>query len=491
MWDDVVPVEQGHAAPYDRAHAAAAPTAAAGAAQARAAGGQLVSDLFDDSAAVDGNAENGMDVDEDNEDEDLEDAGEALDDFVVDDDGAGYSERQAPQWMAAGGPQTQAFQPGSTPWIGNRRYLAFNMVGSVVSIAQDAAHNSIEVEFYDKSLYRDFHFSDSFKFALAALSDAGCVFATTTKELANDRSLRGAADASDVSVVSYRGFASWSTSADWMFKLPPKEHPRCIAASSHGVAVVTSQGMLRLLTCGGVQRHIESLPTRVVTCVARGDLLLLVLEARGTVTSTAGARHVEYEYLLLSMDGHTHVAAGACPVGPSAEIVWAGFSEEGHPAVCDSKGMLRVLHRYWVPRDACWVPVLDTRRLARDRAKHETFWPVALSAKQFIVVTCRDRARFPPFPRPILDELDVDIPLLNTDTHAGQQEAKYMAMRIFGEQERGEAARTGAENSPGDAAALAKDDLEQDKLLLRLVQLACKTDKTQRAIDLALMIKLD
>ncbi|KAJ1729167.1 DNA polymerase alpha accessory factor Mcl1 [Coemansia biformis] len=496
IWDDVVPIEQGHAPPYERAAvaataAAAAAAGASGVAQtAGAAGGGLVGDLFDDSAAVDGGAGNGMDVDDDDGDS-VEDAGDALDDFVVDDDGAGYSERQAPhQWMATGGPQSHAFQPGSTPWIGNRRYLAFNMVGSVVSIAQDAAHNSIEVEFYDKSLYRDIHFSDSFKFAMAALSDTGCLFATTTKELANDHSLRGAGDASDVSVVSYRGFASWSTNADWMYKLPPKEHPRCIAASSHGAAVVTSQGMLRLLTGGGVQRHVESLPNRVVTCAARGDLLLLVLEALGTVKSTSGSRLIEYEYILMTMDGQARVASGACPLSPSGEIVWAGFSEEGHPATCDSKGMLRVLHRYWAGRDACWVPALDTRRLSRERGKREAFWPVALSAKQFIVVTCRDRARYPPFPRPILDELDVDIPLLNTDTHAGQQEAKYLTTRLFCEQEHGEVARTGGEHS-GDTAAQARDDLEQDKLLLRLVQLACKADKAQRAIDLALMIKLD
>ncbi|KAJ2907653.1 DNA polymerase alpha accessory factor Mcl1 [Coemansia aciculifera] len=152
--------------------------------------------------------------------------------------------------------------------------------------------------------------------------------------------------------------------------------------------------------------------------------------------------------------------------------------------------MLRVLHRYWMANNASWIPVLDSRKLSRDRGKREGFWPVAISAKQFIVVACRGKSKYPPFPKPILDELDIDVPLLNADTQVGQQEAKYFASRLFIEQQRGEAERTGSEY-PGGASMLARDELEQDKLLLRLIQLACKSDKTQRAMDLATMIGLE
>ncbi|KAJ1954551.1 DNA polymerase alpha accessory factor Mcl1, partial [Dipsacomyces acuminosporus] len=380
------------------------------------------------------------------------------------------------------------FQPGSTPWINNRRYLAFNMVGSVVSIAQDASYNTIEVEFYDKSMHRDFHFSDSYKFSMAALSESGCLFATTSREFANDQSLRGNTEPDETSVISYKAFASWSTNADWVFKMPPKEHPRCIAASTHGAAAVTSQGMLRLFTCGGAQCHVESLPNRVVTCVAHRDLLLLVLESPGSIKSNMGAKRLEYEYILMTINGQSRLAAGSCPVTLSSEVVWAGFSEEGHPAVCDSKGMLRVLHKYWRATDAIWVPILDSRALSQQRGKREAFWPVAVSAKQFIVVTCRNKARYPPFPKPILDELDVEIPLLQTDSQVGQQEARYLGERLFFEQQCGESERTGNEY-PGGATMQARDELEQDKLLLRLIQLSCKADKTQRAIDLAAMIR--
>ncbi|KAJ1946377.1 DNA polymerase alpha accessory factor Mcl1, partial [Kickxella alabastrina] len=445
-------------------------------------------------AAVGGGGGGGGKSGDDDDNDDIMDGGEAtgdgLDDFVVDDDGAGYAERQEPRWMAVGDPTTHCFQPGSTPWIGDRRYLAFNMVGSIVSIAQDDAHNTIEVEFYDKSMHRDFHFSDSFKFSMAALSESGCLLATTSRELANDQSLRGALDADEASVISYRGLASWSSNSDWMFRMPAKEHPRCIATSAHGAAVITSLGMLRLFTCGGVQRHIESLPNRVVTCTAHGDMLLIVMEGLGTIKSSTGSRRLEYEYVLMSMDGQSRLAAGFCPVAPASEIVWAGFSEEGHPATGDSKGMVRVLHKYWAAMDACWVPVLDSRKVSLDRGRREAYWPVALSAKQLIAVTCKGKSRFPPFPKPILDEIDVEIPLLQSDSHTAQQEAKYLSTSVFYEQQCGEAERTGSEY-PGGKASQARDALEQDKLLLRLVQLASKSDKTQRAIDLALLIRLE
>ncbi|KAJ2743084.1 DNA polymerase alpha accessory factor Mcl1, partial [Coemansia sp. BCRC 34301] len=312
IWDDVIPVGQGHAAPFERVLAADAGGLISKDKSQTGPSNELMSDLFDDNVATSRAAENDMDEngDDDDEEGDLLDAGDAMDDFVVDDDGAGYAECQAPRWTAVAASEVQCFQPGSTPWVGSRRYLAFTMVGSVVSIAQDESHNTIEIEFYDKSVHRDFHFSDSFKFSMAALSESGCLFATTSRELANDQSLRGSADADEVSVVSYKGFASWSANSDWTFKLPPKEHPRCIAASSHGVAVVTSLGNLRLFTCGGTQRHIESLPNRVVTCAARGDMLMVILEALGTIRSSGGVKQLEYEYVLMNIDGQSRLAAG-------------------------------------------------------------------------------------------------------------------------------------------------------------------------------------
>ncbi|KMU80126.1 sepB [Coccidioides immitis RMSCC 3703] len=110
------------------------------------------------------------------------------DDFVEDDDGAGYAEdvngfgkrsnghlgdpyghdnkrRIGTSWQ----PQAhEAFQPGSTPWRGGRRYLCLNLVGFVWSVDQET-HNTVTVEFYDRERYRDFHFTDPFLYDKACL----------------------------------------------------------------------------------------------------------------------------------------------------------------------------------------------------------------------------------------------------------------------------------------------------------------------------------
>lgn len=128
------------------------------------------------------------------------------DDFVEDDDGAGYTEnvnglgkrtnthmdelfghetkrRPTAPWKTI---SHEPFQPGSTPWRGNRRYLgkfvivyfgrvlanetvALNLVGFVWTVDQDT-HNTVTVEFYDRERYRDFHFTDPYLYDKACLS---------------------------------------------------------------------------------------------------------------------------------------------------------------------------------------------------------------------------------------------------------------------------------------------------------------------------------
>lgn len=135
-----------------------------------------------------------------------ESAGEE-DDFVEDDDGAGYSDeinrygkrsydllndyegpvpkRRATQqsWEPS---IHESFQPGSTPWRGNRRYLCrsisqvccwylglhvagLNLTGFVWTVDQDT-HHTVTVEFYDREFHRDFHFTDPYLYDKACLS---------------------------------------------------------------------------------------------------------------------------------------------------------------------------------------------------------------------------------------------------------------------------------------------------------------------------------
>lgn len=110
-------------------------------------------------------------------------------DFVDDDDGAGYAEGMNPfgkrtnehlddpdghvekrLLTSFSKPRTHPpLQPGSTPWRGSRRYLSLNLTGAVWTVDQET-HNTVTVEFYDRELHRDLHFTDPYLYDKACLS---------------------------------------------------------------------------------------------------------------------------------------------------------------------------------------------------------------------------------------------------------------------------------------------------------------------------------
>lgn len=66
-----------------------------------------------------------------------------------------------------------AFAPGSTAMRAKKRYLTFNMIGSV-DVADQDTHNVINVEFHDKSARRGYHFQDHHKFSVASIGASSC-----------------------------------------------------------------------------------------------------------------------------------------------------------------------------------------------------------------------------------------------------------------------------------------------------------------------------
>jgi chromosome transmission fidelity protein 4 len=116
--------------------------------------------------------------------------GDDEDDFIVDDDGAGYAEGvngngkrtngHLGELTARDGKRRghgiwephihETFQTGSTPWRGNRKYLCLNLIGLVWTVDQDS-HHTVTVEFYDREYHRDFHFTDPYLYDKACLSE--------------------------------------------------------------------------------------------------------------------------------------------------------------------------------------------------------------------------------------------------------------------------------------------------------------------------------
>jgi chromosome transmission fidelity protein 4 len=67
------------------------------------------------------------------------------------------------------------------------------------------------------------------------------------------------------------------------------------------------------------------------------------------------------------------------------------------------------------------VPLLDSSLLARE-GRQETYWPVGITDTHFTCVILKGTETEPWFPRPLIQELDMRMPLLNMDNEQGKRE---------------------------------------------------------------------
>lgn len=204
--------------------------------------------------------------------------GDEDDGFVVDDDGAGYAlgrKRPAEDDELFGDhPNKRAnilqpqyhnpFQPGSTPWRGNRKYLCLNLIGFVWTVDQDT-HNTVTVEFYDHEFHRDFHFTDTFLYDKACLNESGTLFACPPRDGAED------ARAS----IFYRPHETWTQRNDWRTELPEGEDILAMSLGDSFITVTTSADYVRVYTLFGLPYRVyRPKITPMVSCASWRDYVL-------------------------------------------------------------------------------------------------------------------------------------------------------------------------------------------------------------------------
>lgn len=200
------------------------------------------------------------------------------DDFVVDDDGAGYAlglngNGKRPNGVDVSGPiskrRTQAwepqyhesFQPGSTPWRGNRKYLCLNLIGFVWTVDQDT-HNTVTVEFYDHEFHRDYHFTDTFLYDKACLNESGTLFSCPAHD-------------DTPATIFYRPHETWTSRADWRTPLPKGEDVTAISLSDSFVTVTTTANYVRIYTLFGIPYRVyRQKSSPAVTCASWRDYVL-------------------------------------------------------------------------------------------------------------------------------------------------------------------------------------------------------------------------
>ncbi|KAF7518816.1 hypothetical protein G7054_g13326 [Neopestalotiopsis clavispora] len=434
------------------------------------------------------------------------------DDFVVDDDGAGYTmngngkrAHEEDDLFGDGSNKRfrleaqyhEAFQPGSTPWRGNRKYLCLNLIGFIWTIDQDG-HHTVTVEFYDHDFHRDFHFTDTFLYDKACLTENGTLFSSPPKD-------------DTPATIFYRPHETWTNRTDWRTELPKGEAVLAMSLSESFITVTTTANYVRVYTLFGIPYRVyRPKSTPMVTCASWRDYVLTM--GNGPVGADGNARllysieNVKRDEICQNED------TVALPEGATVKSVF--FSDNGDPCIYDSTGTLLTLLHWRQPSKASWVPLLDTKllpRLASGR-KHETYFPIAVADNKFHCIILKGGDQYPYFPRPLLSEFDFSIPLSSEPPKAksvnaedpdatpepedGESETRkleqtYLLKGIFAAQLQDSVDATQGSGSHTQRSTLARLELDIDKTLLQYLAIECREgeDRGMRALELVQLMR--
>ncbi|EPS43029.1 hypothetical protein H072_2988 [Dactylellina haptotyla CBS 200.50] len=420
------------------------------------------------------------------------------DDWLVDDDGAGYGEKNENGKRKAvipglGMPSIkrhaygswepdihEPMQPGSTPWRGDRRYLFLSLIGFVWTVDQKT-HNTVTVEFYDQEQYRNFHFTDPLLYDKAVLNENGALFSSPPG--------RG-----NPALLFYREHETWGVRHEWKTRLPDGEEVVSIALSSTYVVACTSNGYVRIYSLYGVpvmvyrQKH-----TPVVSCTSWRDYVMIL--GNGPVTSDGRA---QLTYTIENIRRNEIIQNNDAVALPDDAIVKnIFFSEDGNPMIYVSTGVLLVLQHWRNPGQARWVPLLDTTHLDRriGGKKEETYWPVAVSQDKFCCIILKGGEKYPYFPRPLLSEFDFRVPVSNPPD---EDESKNDAMSKLEESFVRESVLVSltedliehTRDADNERIEVVRRNISIDKTLLQMLALECKEeDKQSKCLEIVGLMK--
>ncbi|KAJ1338234.1 chromosome transmission fidelity protein 4 [Microdochium nivale] len=432
-------------------------------------------------------------------------------DFVEDDDGAGYvingNGKRVPGVGTAVGnsiskrrhiePQYhEAFQPGSTPWRGNRKYLCLNLIGFVWTVDQDG-HHTVTVEFYDHEYHRDFHFTDTFLYDKACLTDKGSLFACPPTD-------------DTPATIFYRPHETWTHRTDWRTQLPKGEAVLAMSLSESFVTVTTTANYVRVYTLHGIPYRVyrpKSAP--MVTCASWRDYVMTI--GNGSVGAD-GYTRLQYTIQNLKRDEICqNEDIVALPEGGTLKSVF--FSDAGDPCIYDSTGTLLTLLHWRQPSKASWVPLLDTTllpRLASGR-KHETYYPIAVADNKFHCIILKGGDQYPYFPKPLLSEFDFSVPLTSAppkiksrnedamedgsnDDEDGASETRKLEQQYLLKDIAAAQLQDLIDSSGGAHAqrsGLARLELDIDKTLLQYLAIECREgeERGMRALELVELMR--
>ncbi|KAJ6262178.1 hypothetical protein Dda_2983 [Drechslerella dactyloides] len=419
------------------------------------------------------------------------------DDWLVDDDGAGYAEKNengkrkltglnismpsGKRHYGSWSPDIhEPMQPGSTPWRGDRKYLFLSLIGFIWTVDQKT-HNTVTVEFYDQEQFRNFHFTDPLLYDKAVLNENGALFSSVPG--------RG-----NPALLFYREHENWGVRHEWKTRLPDGEEVLSIALSNSYIVACTDRGYIRIYSLYGVPiRVYRQKHTPVVSCTSWRDYVMILgngpVSASGRAQLTYTIENIRRDEIIQNND------VVALPDDATVKNIF--FSADGNPMVYLSTGVLLVLQHWRSPGQARWVPILDTNYLDRriGGKKEESYWPVAVSQDKFCCIILKGGEKHPYFPRPLLSEFDFTMPVSNPPE---EDEAKNDPMSKLEESFVRESVLLSlaedlvehTQATEDETLNVVKRNVVIDKTLLQILALECKDEeKNSKCLEIVGLMK--
>lgn len=165
---------------------------------------------------------------------------------------------------------------------------------------------------------------------------------------------------------------------------------------------------------------------------------------------------------------------GPLPLSPASTLTWLAFSEDEMLYSMDSAGLLRGLTAHFGHQ---WAVLLDTTKAKQDReSSRATYWPVSVIEGKLMVTVCKGGRKAPRTkPKPLLTDMELAMPFVAPESGAavGRLESTHAIKTLLAFQE---------------GPAGIRDQIALDKLVLGMIQTACKADKIVRALDLSTLL---
>ncbi|XP_055381081.1 WD repeat and HMG-box DNA-binding protein 1 [Condylostylus longicornis] len=335
--------------------------------------------------------------------------------------------------------QQEPFQPGAAPDDLDDRYLVWNNIGIVRSINSDD-ENSIHIEFHDVTTHHALHINNYWNHNMAALSST--VLALSSY------------NCSKFVCILLGGIGS----REWSAELPNCEGIQAITATDNIVAVATDNRFLRIFTAMGTQREVISVPGPVLSICGRDNKLFV------TYHFAPATEDQHISALFIQVFGPTlRTKDIRVPLTPEKKLTWIGFSDRGSPVSSDTMGLVQM----YSSKTGCWYPICDTMKHTQSISNNFYLIEILESTQQIQAVLCRGSTYPPTTPRPMVSELQMEVPLCADDSQKSKFEENLIRLHTFN-----------VENSE----RLVKE------IALKLFALACHAELERRAKELIEMI---